>query len=133
MGRKSRSSSEKPTGFVDSQGRPVSQQVAEELETARLRIAPAPISRLVWERLLTDKERTGLGGDWRAARQKFRTVGMWMQAKRVSLETAIVEVAQATNLMTGATAKWLKRNLGEKQRALARPRTVRTGILPPGN
>lgn len=105
----------KNSSSIDGHGRTVSPEVAEELALLRSRIGAAVIARRVWERLLTKTERERLGGDLEACWREYGTAGMWVQAKGVPLELAIVQVAKATNLMTAATEKWLLRELGHER------------------
>lgn len=99
---------------MDSPGRPIAPEVAEELQTAYLRIKPDAIALRMWRRLCSEGDRELLGGDVEEAYQSHGTVGMWMEARNVSLERATIEVARGLNLMSEETAGWLLRELGEE-------------------
>jgi hypothetical protein len=86
---------------------------AEELETARLRIAaPASAARL-WERHLTVQQRAGLGGDLEAAFLRYRTAGMWMELHGVSYQRAVIDVAHVLGFFTDQMRDSLLRALNE--------------------
>jgi hypothetical protein len=96
---------------VDSRGREISQEVASELNTARLRAQPAVVAERVWRRLFTEEDRQRLGGNLETCWPRLGTVRMWAQARGVSLERAIIEVAHGVGLMSDQTAHWLRREL----------------------
>ena len=98
--------------LLNSRGSSVSKRAKEELASLRLRTATAPIARIVWERLLTPAERERLGGDLADCWSRLGTAGMWVQARGVSVQQAIVEVAESANLITRTTAVWLLQEFG---------------------
>lgn len=93
---------------TDSQGRPISKAVAHELQTAAARIRLAVVARRVWELLISEDERQRLGADFEACWRRFGTAGMWMEARGVSFEQAVIEVAEGANLMDAGTAAGLR-------------------------
>jgi hypothetical protein len=97
--------------LTDSQGRALSQSVANELQTAVLRIGSPVVARRVWERLFGEEDRQRLGGDLEACWRRLRTVGMWMEARNVTFEQAVIDIAEGVNLMDPGTARWLRREL----------------------
>lgn len=85
------------------------------LSALRGRIGTVRIATRVWERQFTDADRDRLGGDLDKCLRRYGTAGMWVQAKGVPVERAIVRVALATDLITGSTADWLLKELGEEE------------------
>jgi hypothetical protein len=86
----------------------------------------------MWRRLFTEEDRQRLGNDLEESYSQLRTVGMWQQARGVSGERAIIEVARGVNSMSPETADWLLRELGEVDHAPMPDRPVwdmRTGEL----
>jgi hypothetical protein len=97
--------------IVDSTGRPISPEVINELDTAWRRInAPMSADRM-WQRLLTEKERESLGASLEVLWSELRTTEIWMRVRGGSFEQAIIEVALGLDLMSTATATWLRREL----------------------
>jgi len=97
--------------IVDSTGRPISPEVINELDTAWRRInAPMSADRM-WQRLLTEKEREPLGASLEVLWSELRTTEIWMRVRGGSFEQAIIEVALGLDLMSTATATWLRREL----------------------
>ena len=99
----------------DSQGRPLPRSVVDELRTASMRIRPAVVAARVWERLFTEDDRQRLGGDIQECWPLLGTARMWREARGGSIEQAIIGVAEGVNLMDAATARWLRRELGEEE------------------
>ncbi len=93
---------------TDTRGRPISKTVANELQTAAVRIRPAVVARRVWERLFSEEERQRLGADFEACWRRFGTAGMWMEARGVSFKQAVIEIAEGANLMDAGTAAGLR-------------------------
>lgn len=101
----------KPKG---SRGRTISLQAVETLASLRRRIGTAPIARRVWERQFTAEDRERLGGELEGCWRCYGTAGMWVQARGVPIEQAIVEIAWRNDLITGEMAEWLRSELGLK-------------------
>jgi hypothetical protein len=98
--------------IVDSQGRTISQRAVEALQEARLRIGPAVAADRMWHQLFTDADRQRFDGDLESNWPTLGTIGMWMQARDVTLELAIIEVAHGLGFMDSQTVDWLRRDLG---------------------
>jgi hypothetical protein len=90
----------------------MSESVFKELSTADLRIRNANVALRVWERLFSDEDRQQLGGNLDEIWRRLGTVGMWVEARGVSVEKAVIDIAEAVNLMDTGTAHWLRRELG---------------------
>ena len=97
--------------IVDSRGQRISGEVANELNRARLVIQPFMVAARLWRRLLTAEDRRRLGGSLESAYQRLGTARMWQEARGVSLERAVVDVARGVGRMSEATARWLSREL----------------------
>lgn len=97
---------------TDSLGRPISPSVANELQTAVSRIGGPVTAQRVSDRLFTEEDRQRLGGDLEAC---WRRLGsnkrMWMEARNVTVERAIIDIAEGLNLLDVGTARWLRREL----------------------
>ena len=96
---------------VDSRGRQISREVANELNTARFRVEPAVVAGRMWRRLFTEDDRQRLGGNIEACWPRLGTVRMWIKARGVSPERAVIDVARGVELMSEETARWLLREL----------------------
>lgn len=104
-------SAENRDAVTDSAGRPISQAVVDELRTAALRIRSNVVAFRVWERVFTEEDRQKLGGDIEQCWPRLGTAGMWREARGGSLEQAVIDVANAVNLLDDNTANWLRREL----------------------
>lgn len=104
----------------------MSTRAREELTVSAVRIRSFVCARRLWEQVLTEEDRQGLGGDWEAAYRKYGTAGMWRALRGVSAERAVVEVAYRLNLLDARAYRWLLRVLGE---VLESPRaTIRAAV-----
>jgi len=92
-------------------GRPVPKDVAEKFYEAFLRIKAGAVAIRMWERLFTEEDRKRLGGDLEECFSRLGTARMWAQAKGVSMERAVIDVARGVELMSDQTANWLMREL----------------------
>ncbi len=97
--------------ITDSRGRHISRDVANELNTARHRVRAAVAAERMWRHLFTEEDRQRLGGDLETCWPRLGTIRMWMQARGVCLEQAVIEVALGLKLMSEETADWLRREL----------------------
>ena len=109
------------TEIVDSRGHPISWEVANALNEARRKIGPATAADLVWRQLFTDVDRQRLGGNLEACWPRLGTIRMWMQARGVSIERSIIEVAQGLGFLDEAKADRLLRAVGEEEQAARIP------------
>lgn len=85
--------------------------LSEELQKHEFRLQDPETAHHVWHRMLSDSERLRLGtleGQYRDG----RTVGIWMRAKNVSRELAIVQLSIQFGLPP-ADAAWILEELGE--------------------
>jgi len=92
-------------------GRPVPKDLAEKFYEAFLRIKAGAVAIRMWERLFTEEDRERLGGDLDECFSRLGTASMWAQAKGVSMERAVIDVARGLELMSDQTANWLMREL----------------------
>ena len=117
----SHDSPEEAGNIVDSRGRPISREVASELKTALLRINPPVMAERMWRRLFTEEDREKLGGELQTSWPRLGTVGLWVQARGVSVEQAVIDVARGLDVMSEQTARWLRRELGLESENAAAP------------
>ena len=96
-------------------------QVVEALQTAYLRVKPAMTARRLWDRVLTADDRRQLGGDIEDCYSRLGTVGMWMEARQVSSQRAVVEVARELGFLDETTSRWLLREIGDEPPEPGRP------------
>ena len=113
----SEGSAEHLSKIVDSRGRPISQKMANEINTARSRVTSAVAAELMWNDLFTDADRQRHDGDLDKCWRRIGTIRMWMQARGVSTERAVIEVANGLDLMSDKRANRLLRELGEEEQA----------------
>ena len=99
------------SGVTDSQGRPISRAAANTLQTAALRVRSAVVALRVWEEFFTDDDRQRLGGDIEESWQRLGTVGMWRKARGGTLEQAVIDIANESNLLDDKGAKRLRDEL----------------------
>lgn len=85
--------------------------LSEELQKHEYRLQDPETAHHVWHRMLSDAERQGLGS-LEDQYHDGRTVGIWMRAKNVSRELAIVQLSIAFGLPP-ADAAWMLEELGE--------------------
>jgi hypothetical protein len=72
----------------------------------------------VWDDVFNDEDRKMLGGDLEACWRRLGTAGMWMEARRVCLERALIDMAVGCDLMTLAQARKLETALDLPDRKL---------------
>lgn len=117
-----RISEESPApSFTTSDGLPISNEVAKELNAWRLRLIPAVVADRVWRQIFSDDERTRLGGDLQAAWQDQGTMAMYMHARFVTYERAMVDIAHGLGLMHPADYERLLLAIGGHQAGKLRP------------
>jgi hypothetical protein len=85
--------------------------------------SPASAARL-WERVLTDRERQDLGGDFEQCYARLKTVGMWTELRGVSRRRAIIDISPEHWLIDESTFQWLLREIGEA------PAVQKTAVCP---
>ena len=90
-------------------------ELQEQLRTYTLRVKMRVSAKLLWDKVLSDRERRLLGGDFSSSFEKIGTVGMWKELRGVSEEKAILDIALNLNLMDPPTFRWLSRELGEHE------------------
>ena len=66
----------------------------------------------MWHVLLSPAERKKLGGDPIEAWHQLGTAGMWVNARQVSVEEAILDIAIGIGHLTQSNYDWLKREMG---------------------
>jgi len=88
-------------------------RVVAELQTNAIRIRAAVCALRLWERILTEQDRSRLGGELDPVWRQYGTAGIWMKLRGVSQPRAIADVAHALNLIDPSTYQWLLRELGE--------------------
>jgi hypothetical protein len=93
----------------------ISTEARKTLEQLAGTLYALPFAERLWDRVLTDKEKKKLGGDFLAAARNGRAVGMWMRLHGVNQLRALVEVAYAVEFVKAQTRDWLLRELGAKQ------------------
>lgn len=83
------------SSFTTSEGREVTHQVAQDLAKWRLRLIPLSVARRVWNELFSTADRAKLGGDLLGAWQGDGrgTMAMYMRARNVTYERAMLEIA----------------------------------------
>lgn len=107
--------------FTTSDGSPISDDVARELSAWRLRLIPAVVADRVWRQIFSDDERTRLGGDLQAAWQNRGTMAIYMRARFVTYERAMLEIAHGLGLMHPADYERLLLAIGDHQAGKLRP------------
>lgn len=92
------------------------------LQELYLKLQVLQIRERIWERVLTDAQRSELGPDgWQR-----NIVPIWMRWRRIRQERAIVELAHLTGFITDIDYNWLFRVIGETpDRARRNARTPR--------
>lgn len=88
------------------------QEVIEALNTYRARVAPMPVARRVWQRMLKSRDHDRLGGSFETAYTRHGTVGIWTQLHDVSQTQAVLEIALRCQLMDAETHRWLMQETG---------------------
>lgn len=79
---------------LTSDGKFITPQVARELAEWRRWLMPNVVAAKVWEQLLTADDRARLGGDLSEAWFNLKgTMGIYMRARHVTYERAILEIA----------------------------------------
>ena len=91
---------------------PLPRVLNELRRTALLISAPASAARL-WERYLTPDDRERLGGNLEEAYCRYRTAGMWAELRGVTLQRAVIEVANLIGFLRDEDSEWLLRETGE--------------------
>lgn len=87
-----------------------------KLNDCRLRVTPPVSAQNLWEDVLTDADRIGLGGDLAAAYQSWGTVGMWAEVRGISsLDRALVEVAYELGFLDELGRKRLLSELNQDE------------------
>ena len=97
--------------ITDSQGRRISRDVAGELEIAQCRVQSAVVADRMWRHLFTEEDRQRLGGDLQACWSGLGTIHMWMQARKVAVEQAVIDVAHGLGMMSKETVDFLRKEL----------------------
>ncbi len=65
-----------------------------KLRDCRIRVVPFASGSKLWDDVLTDADRTALGGDLLAAHGRYGTIGMWARVRGITNRNrALVEVA----------------------------------------
>lgn len=105
----------------------LSAEAADELETQALRIAPLVSARVLWEDVLTPKERKKLGGDFLSCYERLGTVGIWRRLRGGLAERAILEIALALEHIGNRRFKAMMREIGET------PKVAKTNSKPDWN
>ena len=83
----------------------------EELNRHRRRLQDPHKAQHVWDLLLSEDERNRLGS-LEVEYQNHQTIGIWMRAKNVSKELAIIQLAKAFG-MPSSEYNWMLKALGE--------------------
>ncbi|MCA9054837.1 MAG: hypothetical protein KDA75_13440 [Planctomycetaceae bacterium] len=83
----------------------------EALRTHAFRVNDPHTATRVWDVHLTEEEREQLG-DLETAYRQWKTVGIWMRAKRTTFELAIIELAKLFGL-TDSDERWLRAAVGQ--------------------
>lgn len=114
---------EEPERFCISDGREITAQIARELAAWRLRLIPAVVAARVWNTLFTDDDRARLGGNLSAAweGEGRGTMAMYMRARHVSYERAMLEIAWGLGLMHPADYERLLTAIGGALAGRLRP------------
>jgi hypothetical protein len=90
------------------------QNVTDELQLQRSRVAPFTSADRLWQRVLNDEDRRQLGGDpEKAYRDNRGTVGMWIKLRGVTPQRAIVDVAHEIGFLDDSNYRWLLHEIGE--------------------
>ena len=97
--------------ITDTAGRPIQPSIVRDLETLRGRIVPALVAAEVWHDVFSDSDRQRLGGEIEECWQELGTAGMWMKARDVSLERALLDIAEATGMVSCRVLRRLERAL----------------------
>lgn len=78
--------------------------------------------RIVWDRILTDAERSRLGGTVDACYEKYGgTAGLWMALHPVSVLRAIIQVALRTHQLSKMDYRWLDAEISKVDPLLPAP------------
>lgn len=89
-------------------------KVIAELIDHNLRIKAFVSAGLLWQRVLTERERKRLGGDLQQSFAKLGTVGMWRRVRGGSKVRAVIDVARALGFLYPSNYDWLLREIREK-------------------
>ena len=95
----------------DSAERTPSPAALKELQTAYMRVGAVSSAVRMWERVFTREDRERLGGDLEEVWPRIGTIQMYMEARSVGFEQALVEVARGLGFLEEATFNWLLREL----------------------
>jgi hypothetical protein len=94
-------------------GKKLPSRFEREMMSNVLRIRMDISANDLWERILSEEDREGLGGDLKGAFKKLGTAGMWMKLRGVSYGRAVAELARVLGHNDEQTHQWLLRELGE--------------------
>lgn len=99
----------------------MSEQVPSEAAKRELvRLAAAlqtdVVSKRIWERHLTETDRSRLGGDYsdayRALEPHWGGIGIWMRVRGITHQEAVLELAEIALGLNPHDVQWLRRELG---------------------
>jgi len=91
----------------------------EEFDHAFLRITAPVAAERLWDRVLTDRQRSRLGRDVKHAYGKHQgIIGMWLALNRVTPQQATLDCALALNFLDNPTHAWLRREIGKPVEAI---------------
>lgn len=102
---------------------------AEAWTTTVLRVRGRATAIFLWDHVFGPVEHVALGGDFDTAYKKGGTVGMWQRVRGGSYQRAVLDVAEAVNLIDAPTARWLRAELGLDEVEAAFQEAVREGGL----
>src|SRR5262245_49230270 len=98
--------------FETSDGRKIDTWAAQRLCWWRERLIPASIAGHVWHTLFSDDDRSRLGGNLQIAWRSEGTIAMFMRARHVIYERAVLEIAWGLGWMPPADYQRLLEALG---------------------
>lgn len=98
--------------ITDTAGRTIQPSIVRDLEVLRGRVRPALVAAEVWQHVFSDSDRQRLGGDLEKCWHDLGTAGMWMRARGVSLERALLDIAKAMDMVGNPMARRLDTTFG---------------------
>jgi hypothetical protein len=114
-------------GFaMKKQTRPVklTKEVGEKLAELRQQVAVRQCGRILWDRVLSRRQREQLGETLESAFGRLGTLGMWRQIYGGEPLPALIALGRELDLLSARDAKWLLREIGADANSAASPLPV---------
>lgn len=115
--------------YGTSDGTVITPEVARELAEWRLRLIPNVVAARVWNQLFSADDRARLGGDLSVAWTAQGTMAMYMRARHVTYERAMLEIAWGLAQIHEADYERLLRAIGGQDAGRLVPKWDRERLL----